>query len=105
PTGALRAPDDDGGPVVAAHRVNGDLHPLTGSSRARPLVGATPLRGFDGEDLAGPGVPAVRADAVGQLALPALRTHRTRRRGELVVRAALAAARPGVAWVAQGGRG
>src|SRR5207247_1197721 len=52
---------------------------------------------FDGDDLPTLVVAAVRADSVRQLDLAALRTERARRRGELVVRAALAPARLRVA--------
>src|SRR5207245_958039 len=48
---------------------------------------------FDGDDLPALVVAAVRADSVRQLDLAALRTERARRRGKLVVRAALAPAR------------
>src|SRR5947199_642149 len=56
---------------------------------------------FDGDDLPTLVVAAVRADSVRQLDLAALRTERARRRGELVVRAALAPARLRVASVRQ----
>src|SRR5205085_1743581 len=80
-----RALDDDSGAVVAPHRVDRDLQ----------------LRAFGRDDLATLVVPAVRTDAVRQLGLTALRTHRACGRRQLVVRAALAAAGHGVASLRQ----
>src|SRR5215831_16502457 len=60
--------------MVPSHRINGDVH----------------LRAFDRDDLPALVVPAVRADAVRQLGLAALRTDGPSGRGELVVRPALA---------------
>src|SRR5437868_9419067 len=51
-----------------------------------------PLGAFDGDDLPAFVIAAMRADAMRQLRLAALRAHRAGRRGQLVVRPALAAA-------------
>jgi hypothetical protein len=73
--------DDHGGAMIAPHGVDRDLQLAT----------------FGRDDLATLVVPAVRAHAVWQLRLSALRAHGTRGIVELVVRAALASARLGVA--------
>src|SRR3989442_7203711 len=61
-----------------------------------------PLRAFEGDDLSAAVVTTVRADAVRNLGLPALRAGGACRRAELPVRAALAAARLRVAAFRQG---
>src|SRR5262249_22411638 len=76
--------------VVTPHGVDRDLHAGGSSASTRPRAA---LRAFHGNDFAALVVPAVRAHAVWQLRLPTLGTERARRGGELVVGAALAAAR------------
>src|SRR5262249_32251371 len=90
-----RAFDDDGGTVVTAHGVDRDLHRPTGLPRLRLARGwgGAPLTRFDGADLAALVVATVRTHPMRLLGLPALRAHRPRRRGQLVVGAALAASR------------
>src|SRR5581483_12412194 len=80
-----RALDDHRGAVVAPHGVDRDLQLAT----------------FGRDDLATLVVPAVRAHAVRQLGLAALRADGTRGVGKLVVRAALAPTGLGVASLRQ----
>src|SRR3989442_13396735 len=61
------------------------------------FIGPARIGTFDGDDLPALVVTAVRADAMRQLGLAALRTDRPRRRRQLVMGAALATARLRVA--------
>src|SRR5207245_1222999 len=101
PDGGHRALDHDARTVIASHRVHGDLQAgrRTVSVGHRHVVGGVTSRlgALDGHDLPPLVVPAVRADPMRQLGLAALRTDRTRGCRELVVGAALPAARLGMA--------